>query len=83
MHTLIATLLPLADDVPDPEDVTFDWMALVVFVALAVAIVAIGYFLSRSLRRSRATAERGGYDPSTRDSGEGAGSESDETDDES
>ena len=66
MHTLIATLLPLVDEVPQPEDVKAGWIALVVFVILGVAIAVIGYFLTRSLRRSRATAEHGGYDESDR-----------------
>jgi hypothetical protein len=66
MHTLIATLLPLVDEVPKPEDVKAGWLALVVFLALGVAIAVIGFFLVRSLRRSRATAEHGGYDRSDR-----------------
>lgn len=66
MHTLIATLLPLVDEVPQPEDVKAGWLAAVVFLALGVAIAVIGYFLVRSLRRSRATADHGGYDESER-----------------
>ncbi len=62
MYTLIATLLPLVDEVPQPEDVKAGWLAAVVFLALGVAIAVIGFFLVRSLRRSRATAEHGGYE---------------------
>lgn len=64
MHALIATLLPLVDPVPTDEDVVAGWVGFAVFIGLAVAVAVIGWALSRSLRKSRDTAEHGGYDPS-------------------
>ena len=66
MHLLIATLLPLVDETPAPSDVKAGWVAFVVFIAMAIGIILIGYFLSRSLKRSRATDAAGGYDESDR-----------------
>ena len=66
MHSLIATvvLLPLADSAPKPTDVKAGWVAFAIFLVLAIAVILIGWFLTRSLKRSEQTAERGGYDES-------------------
>lgn len=64
MNALLATLLPLvawADEVPKDEDVKAGWTAFAIFIGLAVAVALISWALSRSLKRSKATLEAGGY----------------------
>lgn len=61
MYVLLSHLLPLADPVPENEDVKAGWVAFAIFISLAVAVALIGWALSRSLKRSRATYESGGY----------------------
>lgn len=52
------------DPVPAPEDVKAGWIALIVFIALAVAVVVLGVSLTRHLRKARASADEGLFDPS-------------------
>ena len=52
-----------ADKVPAPEDVKAGWVALAVFVALAVAVALLGISLTRHLRKARDNAEAGVFGP--------------------
>ena len=67
MNPLIL-LLPLlvkgADKVPAPEDVKAGWGAFALFIALAVAVALLGWSMSRHLRKARANADLGVFDPS-------------------
>ncbi len=65
---LLTVLLPLVEDGPDkvpaPEDVKAGWLAFSVFIALGIAVVLLGISLTRHLRKARANAELGRFDPS-------------------
>ena len=67
MNPLIL-LLPLlvkgADKVPAPEDVKAGWGAFALFIALAIAVALLGWSMSRHLRKARANADLGVFDPS-------------------
>ena len=47
----LTVLLPLAQKVPDPEDVTAGWLGLVVFLGLAAALVVLWFSLRKQLRK--------------------------------
>jgi len=68
--TSLATLLPLlaavADETPEPEDVTAGWVGFGVFLLLALAVVLLGISLAKHLRKARDNAELGAFDPSDR-----------------
>jgi hypothetical protein len=67
MNALIS-LVAWVDKVPDPNDVTAGWVAFGVFIALGLAVVFLGYSLTKHLRRANANAERGVFDPSDKPS---------------
>ena len=69
MNAVMVALLPLVDKVPRDEDVKAGWVAFALFILLAVAVILIGWALTRSLKKSNATAELGGYDLSDRKRG--------------
>jgi len=60
----VSLLAPLRDKVPAPEDVKAGWLALGIFVALAVAVALLGVSLTRHLRKARDNADAGVFDPS-------------------
>lgn len=49
--TLLAHILPLVDQAPDPEDVKPGWLGFTVFLLLAGAMVLLGLSLRKHLRR--------------------------------
>lgn len=49
--TAFASLLVLAQDVPDPEDVKAGWLGFAVFLLLAAAVAFLGFSLRKHLRR--------------------------------
>ena len=59
----VSVLALAADKVPAPEDVKAGWLALGVFVALAVAVALLGVSLTRHLRKARDNADHGAFDP--------------------
>ncbi|WP_460843524.1 hypothetical protein [Nocardioides marmoraquaticus] len=61
---LLLLAVTAADPVPDAEDVKAGWLAFWIFVALAVATGLLLWSLTRQLRKTRANAERGVFDPS-------------------
>ncbi|RYE76267.1 MAG: hypothetical protein EOO74_08705 [Myxococcales bacterium] len=65
MYALVTHLLPLVDPVPQDDEVKAGWVAFWIFLGLIVAVALIGWFLSRSLKKSKATLEAGGYDERT------------------
>jgi hypothetical protein len=64
LTSLAPLLVPAADKVPDPNDVTAGWVAFVVFILLCLAVAFLGFSLSKHLRKARDNAERGAFDPS-------------------
>lgn len=60
----VSLLAPLQDKVPAPEDVKAGWLALGVFVALAVAVALLGVSLTRHLRKAQDNAEQGAFEHS-------------------
>jgi hypothetical protein len=60
----VSMFVPGADKVPAPEDVKAGWLALGVFVGLAVAVALLGVSLTRHLRKARDNAEHGAFGPS-------------------
>lgn len=64
MHTAHVVLSLLAEDkekAPDANDVVAGWTGLLVFVLLILAVVAIGWALTRSLRTAQRAKEQGVY----------------------
>ena len=51
MNTLATLLLPLAGQVPAPEDVKAGWVAFGIFLALAAAVVFLAFSLRKHLKR--------------------------------
>ena len=63
----VPALVSGADKVPAPEDVKAGWVALAVFVALAVAVALLGVSLTRHLRKARDNAELGVFGPTDKE----------------
>jgi hypothetical protein len=51
MNTVWTLLLPLAQSKPDPSEATAGWLGLVVFLALAGAVVLLWLSLRRHLKK--------------------------------
>jgi hypothetical protein len=62
MHPLLI-LLNQVDPVPADKDVTAGYVALAVFVGLALAVVVLGISLTRHLRKVKDNAEKGVFGP--------------------
>jgi hypothetical protein len=67
LNFLAPLLVQGADKVPAPEDVKAGWIALAVFVALAVAVVFLGISLTRHLRKARDNAALGVFGPTDKE----------------
>ncbi|CAN5425424.1 hypothetical protein BH11ACT8_BH11ACT8_01610 [soil metagenome] len=65
MYSLHSALLLLADTTPDDNDVVAGWTAFAVFGLLIVAVVVLGFSLTKRLKNVEKAAESGLYDPST------------------
>jgi hypothetical protein len=61
MTALLAQLVLLVDESPEPEDVKAGWTALVLFLLLIGAVVLLGFSLTKHLRRAQAAEEAGLY----------------------
>ena len=59
LHDLV---ILLADETPDPEDVTAGWPGLLVFLLLIAAVVFLGFSLVKQLRKAQAAKDAGVYD---------------------
>ena len=51
MNTLLAVLVPLVDQAPDPADVKPGWLGLGVVMALAVAVVLLWLSMRKQLKK--------------------------------
>jgi hypothetical protein len=59
---LCVPLTILADQAPEPEEVTAGWTALVVFLLLAAAVAFLGFSLVKQLRKAQAAKDAGVFD---------------------
>ena len=62
--TVLPDLVRLVDEAPEADEVKAGWVALGLFLGLAVAIALLGWSLIRQLRKAQAAQEAGLYDPS-------------------
>ena len=51
MNTLLAVLVPLVDQAPDPADVKPGWLGLGVVAALAVAVALLWFSMRKQLKK--------------------------------
>ncbi|MEO5708194.1 MAG: hypothetical protein ABIQ59_00030 [Nocardioidaceae bacterium] len=51
MNTLIAVLVPLVDQAPDPADVKPGWLGFGVVMALVVAVALLWFSMRKQLRK--------------------------------
>ena len=58
---LLAQLVLLVDEAPEPEDVKAGWTAFALFLLLIGAVVLLGFSLTKHLRRAQAAEEAGLY----------------------
>jgi len=77
---LAVAVLPMldsgaSDPVPAPDDVKAGWIALLVFVGLAGAVVFLGFSLVKQLRKARAARDAGVYGDPPVDGSDGAGAD--------
>lgn len=49
--TVLGVLVPLVDEVPDPEDVKPGWLGFGVFLLLAAALVFLAFSFRKQLRK--------------------------------
>jgi hypothetical protein len=72
---LLAQLVLLVDEAPEPEDVKAGWTAFVVFALLIAAVAFLGFSLTKHLRKAQAAEEAGVYgsDEDAADDGTAAG----------
>jgi hypothetical protein len=66
MHPLLI-LLKAVDPVPADKNVTAGYVALAVFLGLALAVVVLGISLTRHLRKARENADKGVFGPPATD----------------
>jgi hypothetical protein len=58
----LVPLTLLAEQAPEPEDVTAGWTALLVFLLLIAAVVFLGFSLVKQLRKAQAAKDAGVFD---------------------
>jgi hypothetical protein len=66
LPALLATELPLllvrlVDETPKPEDVKAGWTAFAIFLLLGLAVVVLGFSLTKQLRKAKAAEAAGVY----------------------
>ena len=57
----VLLVVRLADETPKPEDVKAGWTAFAIFLLLALAVVVLGFSLTKQLRRAQAAKDAGVY----------------------
>ncbi|WP_310530290.1 hypothetical protein [Nocardioides sp.] len=55
------TLLAAVTEGPAPEDVKAGWVALIIFLLLALAVAFLGWSLTKQLRKAQAAKDAGAY----------------------
>ena len=64
MFSLIAAHMAATDPTPTDNNVVAGPWGAVIFVALILAVVFLGWSLSRQLKKAQRAADEGKYDPS-------------------
>ena len=64
--TLVSLVAWVAEQVPEDDDVVAGWTAFVVIGLLIVAVVFLGFSLTKQLKKADRAEEEGLYDPSDR-----------------
>jgi len=62
--TLVSLVARVAEQAPEDDDVVAGWTAFAVFGLLIVAVVFLGFSLTKQLRKADRAEEAGLYDPS-------------------
>ena len=55
------TLLTATSEGPAPEDVKAGWVALVIFLLLALSVAILGWSLTKQLRKAQNAKDAGAY----------------------
>ncbi len=55
------SLLVLVTETPEPEDVTAGWLAFAIFLLLGLAVVFLGWSLTKHLRKAQEAKDLGVY----------------------
>ena len=55
------TLIAAVNEGPAPEDVKAGWVALIIFLLLALAVAVLGWSLTKQLRKAQAAKDAGAY----------------------
>ena len=55
------TLLATVTEGPAPEDVKAGWVALIIFLLLALSVAFLGFSLVKQLRKAQAAKDAGAY----------------------
>lgn len=59
--TLFAVVTLASGEGPAPEDVKAGWVALIIFLLLALSIAVLGWSLTKQLRKAQAAKDAGAY----------------------
>lgn len=59
--TLFAVISLASGEGPAPEDVKAGWVALIIFLLLALSVAVLGWSLTKQLRKAQAAKEAGAY----------------------
>jgi hypothetical protein len=62
--TLVSLVARVAEQAPEDDDVVAGWTAFAVFGLLIVAVVFLGFSLTKQLKKADRAEEAGLYDPS-------------------
>ena len=57
LFELALLLVRLEDETPKPEDVKAGWTAFAIFLLLAVAVVVLGFSLTKQLKKAQAAKD--------------------------
>lgn len=63
---VLVLVVRAAEEGPEPNDVVAGWTAFAIFVALILAVVFLGFSLTKRLKNADKAEAAGLYDPSTK-----------------
>ena len=78
LYPLAQLVTAAADQTPKDEDVKAGWTAFVLFLLLALAVVVLGFSLTKQLRKAQAAKDAGVFDGEEDQSGSARDAESSE-----
>jgi hypothetical protein len=64
--TLVSLALWVVDKAPEDDDVVAGWTAFAIFGLLILAVVFLGFSLTKHLRKAQSAEDAGLYDPSNK-----------------